>query len=73
MGEGNPRRSGVLINRRATIRSELLRLDEMLAASKKLRLSKQHNVTQAGIDERCKSLVSRIETLKAELLLLEDA
>lgn len=73
MGEGNPRRSGVLINRRATINAELLRLDEMLTASRKLRLSKQHNITQAGIDERCKVLCTKIEELKSELKLLEVA
>lgn len=72
MGERNPRRVGVLINRRATINAELLRLDEMLIASKKLRLSKQHNITQAGIDERCKVLGTKIEELKSELKSLEN-
>lgn len=71
--EGNPRRSGVIINRKATVGAELLRLADMLASSQRLRLSKQHGITQAAIDERCKALSSRIDALNAELATLEGS
>lgn len=67
----NPRLRGIIINRCATINAELLHLEAMLVSSRKLRLSKQHNITQAGIDERCKALDLRLNALKAELELLE--
>lgn len=69
--EDNPRRRGMIINRRATINAELIRLSEMLAQAKKTRLSKQHKVTQNDIDERCSVLSAKIDELKVELSLLE--